>query len=209
MKTLLIPCYFPSVSQYVAMVQASEIHFELEDHFQKQTNRNRMYVYSPNGRQLLNVPIKHHTEKRHQKSKDVKIEYAFDWQKQHFKSLEAAYRSSPFFEFFEDDLKPIFENKPTFLLDLNLEIFELIKGFLSNSNLNFIPTTEYFHTPTDLIDLRALANGKKDAIQLNPYSQVFEDKHGFINNLSILDLIFNEGRYALDYLKKQPFPTLL
>ena len=208
MKTLLIPCYFPSVSQYLAMVQASEIHFEIEDHFQKQTNRNRMYIYSPNGKQLLNVPIKHHAQNNHQKSKDVKIEYAFDWQKQHFKSLEAAYRSSPFFEFFEDDLKPIFENKPTFLLDLNLEIFEFLKKSMSAA-LNYSTTTEYFHTPTDFMDLRTLANGKKDLTQLTPYTQVFEDKHGFINNLSILDLLFNEGRYTLDYLKKQPFPTLL
>lgn len=208
MKTLLIPCYFPSISQYVAMVQASEIHFEVEDHFQKQTNRNRMYIYSPNGKQLLNVPVKHHSEKIHQKTKDIQIEYAFDWQKQHFKSLEAAYRSSPFFEFFEDDIQSIFQKKPTYLLDLNLEIFELLNNCLS-IKLNYSPTTEYFHIPKDLIDLRGLANGKKDLTQLAPYSQVFQDKHNFINNLSVLDLLFNEGRYALDYLKKQNYPTLL
>jgi len=79
------------------MAQAETITLEVEDNFQKQTNRNRMYIYSPNGIQLLNVPVKH-SNKIHQKTKDVKIENDFGWQKQHFKSLDAAYRSSPFFD---------------------------------------------------------------------------------------------------------------
>jgi hypothetical protein len=110
MNILIHPTYFPSVSHFVAMAQAETITFEMEDNFQKQTNRNRMYIYSPNGIQLLNIPVKHSADTRHQKTKDIKIESAFDWQKQHFKSLEAAYRSSPFFEYFEDDILPIFEH---------------------------------------------------------------------------------------------------
>jgi hypothetical protein len=97
------------------MINAEAVTFEMEDNFQKQTNRNRMYIYSPNGIQLLNIPIKH-SKTAHQKIQDVKLETAFDWQKQHFKSLEAAYRTSPFFEYFEDDLMPIFTKKHTFLL---------------------------------------------------------------------------------------------
>ena len=89
MNVLLLPTYFPSISQFAAMVQADSITLEMEDNFQKQTNRNRMYIYSPNGIQMLNIPVKHSKE-NHQKTKDVKIEDAFDWQKQHFKSLEAA-----------------------------------------------------------------------------------------------------------------------
>ena len=105
MKNLLIhPSYFPSISHYIALVQADKVTFEMEDNFQKQTNRNRMYIHSPNGIQLLNVPIKHSPEK-HQKYKDVRIENDFAWQKNHFKSLEAAYRTSPFFEYFEDDIR--------------------------------------------------------------------------------------------------------
>ena len=98
---VLHPSYFPSISHFVAIAKADLVTFEMEDTFQKQTNRNRMYIYSPNGIQLLNVPIKHSKEK-HQRMKEVKIENDFDWQKQHFKSLEAAYRTSPFFEYFED-----------------------------------------------------------------------------------------------------------
>ncbi|HRN44994.1 MAG TPA: WbqC family protein, partial [Flavobacterium sp.] len=116
MNAILHPSYFPSISHFAAMAQSETITFEVEDNFQKQTNRNRAYIYSPNGIQMLNIPIKHSKESR-QKTKDIKIETDFDWQKQHFKSLEAAYRSSPFFEFFEDDLRPIFEKKQAFLLD--------------------------------------------------------------------------------------------
>lgn len=201
MNVLLHPTYFPSVSHFASMVQADSITFEMEDNFQKQTNRNRMYIYSPNGVQLLNIPVKHSKE-RHQKTKDIRIEDAFDWQKQHFKSLEAAYRTSPFFEYFEDDLALIFQKKHTFLMDLNFEAMEIVSNCLG-FDFSYKKTTEYFHEATDFSDFRTLANGKKDTYEFDPYTQVFEEKHGYLNNLSILDLLFNEGRYAMDYLKKQ------
>jgi hypothetical protein len=121
MNILIHPTYFPSVSHYAVMLQADTITFEVEDNFQKQTNRNRMYIYSANGIQLLNIPIKH-SKDIHQKFKDIKIEHAFGWQKQHFKSLEAAYRTSPYFEYFEDDIRPVFEKHHEFMLDLNFQI---------------------------------------------------------------------------------------
>lgn len=200
MKVLLHPTYFPSISHYATLIQAEKVVFEMEDNFQKQTNRNRMYIYSPNGIQLLNIPIKHCSTNN--KYKDTKIEPDFNWQKQHFKSLEAAYRTSPFFEYFEDDIAPIFQKKHTFLLDLNLEVFELVNQCLGIS-ISPEKTIEYFHEVNDVNDFRFLANGKKDQTQCEPYTQVFGEKHGFLNNLSIVDLLFNEGRYALDYLKNQ------
>ena len=202
MNNILIhPTYFPSISHYVALLQADSVTFEMEDNFQKQTNRNRMYIYSPNGIQMLNIPIKHSKDK-HQKYKDVRIENDFGWQKNHFKSLEAAYRTSPFFEYFEDDFRPLFEKKHEFLMDLNLEIFQLVNDSLG-INIQPEKTTEFFHEVSDYIDFRHLVNGKKDTTQLQEYTQVFNEKHGFVNNLSILDLLFNEGRYAVDYLKNQ------
>ena len=201
MDILLHPTYFPSISHFVAMAKADSITFEMEDNFQKQTNRNRMYIYSPNGIQLLNIPIKH-SKQAHQKTKDVRLETAFDWQKQHFKSLEAAYRTSPFFEYYEDTIAPVFTKKHTFLMDLNFETMEVVSkclGFRFESQ----KTIEYFHDTPDFRDFRELANGKKDTSVFEPYTQVFEEKHGYLNNLSILDLLFNEGRFALDYLKNQ------
>ncbi|MEY2630254.1 MAG: hypothetical protein RLZZ469_1151 [Bacteroidota bacterium] len=202
MNNILIhPGYFPSISHFVAIAQSDLVTFEMDDNFQKQTNRNRMYIYSPNGIQLLNIPIKHSKE-AHQKTKDVRLETAFDWQKQHFKSLEAAYRTSPFFEYFEDDIAPIFQKKHTFLMDLNLETMSVVSKCLG-LEFDYNETEEYFREVTDKIDLRGLINGKKDTTVFEPYTQVFGEKHGYLNNLSILDLLFNEGRYALDYLKNQ------
>lgn len=201
MNILIHPTYFPSISHYTAIAQANNLTFEVEDNFQKQTNRNRMYIYGPNGLQMLNIPIKH-SKGVHQKYKDIKIENAFGWQKIHFKSLEAAYRTSPFFEYFEDDFRPIFEKEHHFLMDLNFQIFEIINDCIGLPS-NFNKTEEYFHKTTDFQDYRFLANGKKDAFINESYTQVFEEKHGFLPNLSILDLLFNEGRYAKDYLSQQ------
>ena len=114
MNSLLLPTYFPSISHFAVMAQSENITFEMEDNFQKQTNRNRAYIYSPNGIQLLNIPIKH-SKTIHQKTKDVLIENEFDWQKQHFKSWKRI-RSCHLFEFFEDEIA-IFETNRV-LMDL-------------------------------------------------------------------------------------------
>lgn len=203
MITLLHPTYFPSISHFVAIAQADKIVFEIEDNFQKQTNRNRTYIYSPNGIQLLNIPVKH-SKSNYQKTKDIIIDPDFDWQKQHFKSLETAYRSSPFFEFFEDDLRTIFEKKHHFLLDLNYETLDFVSKSL-RKKFEYTNTTSY-ETEADshtINDQRHLVNGKKDTSSFASYIQVFDDKHGFINNLSILDLLFNEGKFTIDYLREQ------
>ena len=185
----------------VVAISETDLFLETEDNFQKQTSRTRTNIYSPNGLQTLIVPVKH-ANQMFQKTKDVKIENDFDWQKQHLKSLEAAYRSSPFFEYFEAELQPIFSKKQTFLLDLNIETLELSLQFLRH-NKTFEKTTEYLKKPTNTADYRALADGKKDKSRFCTYKQVFDNKHGFINNLSILDLIFNEGKFAMDYLNGQ------
>ncbi len=202
MDILIHPTYFPSISHYVAMAKASSITLEMDDNFQKQTNRNRMYIYSSNGMQLLNIPVKH-LKNNHQKTRDIKLETEFDWQKQHFKSLEAAYRSSPFFEFFEDIIMPVFEKDYIYLMDLNLDTMDIVSKCIGIKT-KFLQSAE-FHEETDLVDFRNLAAGKKDQTEITPYTQVFGDKYGFINNLSVLDLLFNEGRYSLDYLKSQNF----
>jgi hypothetical protein len=150
---------------------------------------------------LLNIPIKH-TKERHQNIKEVRLETAFDWQKQHFKSLEAAYRTSPFFEYYEDSLMPIFTKQHTYLIDLNIETMQIVSKCLGMS-FEFEKTVDYFHEVPEYNDFRSLVDGKKDTASFESYTQVFGDKHGFINNLSILDLLFNEGRFALDYLKNQ------
>jgi len=174
---------------------------EVEDNYQKQTYRTRCYIYSPNGKQLLNIPVKNANST--QKTKDVLIEYSFGWQKQHLKSFAAAYRSSPYYEFYEDEFNVLFEDKPKFLLDFNLKCQETILEFLS-LELDASKTTEYHKKYDSELDLRYLANAKtKQAFNLTAYTQGFSDKHGFISNLSILDLLFMEGTNALTYLENQ------
>ncbi|MCF2876134.1 MULTISPECIES: WbqC family protein [unclassified Tenacibaculum] len=198
---LFIPTYFAPISQYAAIYQSDSICFEIHDNYQKQTYRNRCYIYGANGKLALNVPVKHKTKVGRKKTKDTLIENDFPWQSQHFKSLQSAYRSSPYFEFFEDDLSKIFTKKYTFLQDVNIDCHLFIADALQ-MDTSFDKTENYNLTP-ETIDYRNLALAKKGLeIELDTYVQMFDDKYGFIPNLSILDLLFMEGPNAISFLEK-------
>jgi len=197
--SLFIPTYFSPISQYSEIVKADKIIFEIDDNFQKQSYRNRCYIYNSNGKQLLSVPVKHLTKDRRKKTRDTLVENDFPWQDQHFKSLQIAYRTSPFFEFFEDDLAPIFEKKYTYLQDLNIDTFLFLTDALQIET-TFSKTQEYKFQSNGK-DFRLLAEIKQQPEKLvEKYIQMFDDKHGFIPNLSILDLLFMEGPNAISYL---------
>jgi hypothetical protein len=202
---LLHPCYFGPIDMYASLVQADSFVFEKEDNYQKQTYRTRQYIYGANGELLLNIPIKHRKNKTdlHQKYKDIRIENTFKWQPLHWKSLEAAYKTSPFFEFYEDEFAPLFEKKANFLMDFNLMATQIVFECLQ---LDFsFKITEEFKLKTDEYDdQRHLVSSKrKSAANLEEYIQVFQAKYGYIPNLSILDLLFNTGPSALGYLDSQ------
>lgn len=202
MKALLHPTYFPSIAHFVAIAKSDSVTFEIEDNYQKQTYRNRSYVYGANGKLLLNVPVKH-SHKEREKYKDVKIANNENWQGLHWKSLQSAYRTSPFFEFYEDDFIPLFKKKHTFILDYNFECLDLVLESLQ-LGINYSKTTKYNKDVAPLKDYRNLANARKEIqFAFDKYTQVFTNKHGFIGNLSILDLLFNEGTNALSYLQSQ------
>ncbi len=204
---LLHPTYFPSIAHFIGFLNHDSILFEKEDNYQKQTYRNRTYVYGANGKQILTVPIKHTKEDNHQKYREVKIENNFPWQKEHWKTLQTAYRTSPFFEFYEDDIAPIFEEQHQFLYDLNIKTIKTICNCL-DIPLHFSFTKTYEKNIVDnFIDGRSLVNAKKENYQnFEKYTQVFNEKHGFIPNLSILDLLCNEGPNSINYLKKHKKP---
>ena len=203
-KLLLHPCYFGPVSEFVALVKADEVVFENEDNYQKQTYRNRMYIYGANGKLLLNIPIQHTGNKsQHQKYREVLIENAFPWQKQHWKSLEAAYRTSPFFEYYEDEFRPLYEKKYKFLMDFNYDCLQLALDCLQ-LDLEFSKTEEYILEPDNMVDGRSLVEAKGVKKHLfETYTQVFSSKMGHLSDLSIIDLIFNEGPNALNFLENQ------
>lgn len=206
-KTLLHPGYFGPIDQFCAFAQTEGILWENEDNYQKQTYRNRQYIYGANGKLLLNIPIQHsHNKESRQLYKDVKIENDFDWQKTHWKSLESAYRTSPFFEFYEDDLHFLYEKRFTYLMDFNYHCLEAVLACLQLEKPSQ-KTTEYFRSYTaseEITDCRNLIKAKrKPQLNLASYDQVFQEKYGSIANLSILDLLFNVGTWVVNYLEGQ------
>lgn len=203
-QVLLHPSYFGPISQYVAIAEANRIVFENEDNYQKQTYRNRMYIYGANGKLLLNIPIKHTGDKsQHQKYKEVRIENNFPWQKQHWKSLQTVYRTSPFFEFYEDEFHPLYHEKFEFLMDFNYRCTQLALECLQ-LEVHISKTSEFILNPKNFTDARFLVEAKSSKKNIfAPYTQVFDTKFGYLNDLSIVDLIFNEGPNGLTYLQNQ------
>ncbi|MGX1929413.1 WbqC family protein [Flagellimonas sp. 2504JD4-2] len=205
---LLHPTYFPSIATFAVIVQRDVV-WEFHDNFQKQTYRNRCYISTDQGKHMLNIPIKHVGGKEgRQKYNEVATDNSYGWQKLHWKTLETAYRTSPFFEFYEDDLKPVFTSGPETLFDFNLKTTKVICDCLGIQ----MPTqgTESYEKQTSQYeDARFLVDAKKKLVlDVNPYPQVFEERNGFVPNVSILDLLFNEGTNAPNYLKNHSLDFL-
>jgi len=158
---------------------------------------------------MLNIPIEHvGGDQGRQKYCDVRLKNEYAWQRQHLKTLQTAYRTSPFFEFYEDDLVPFFERQFTFLLDMNFEGLQLMSSLLG-FELSSQKTAAYRTDSKPNIDARFMIGAKQDLLwDQQTYTQVFEDRHGFIPNASILDLLFNEGPNTLSYLKNQDLSFL-
>ena len=203
---ILSTSYFAPIQYYCKLIQHSNILIEQWENYSKQSYRNRCNIYGANGALALSVPVVKATSKKIL-TKDVKISYDTNWQKLHFKGIESAYKSSPYYEYYIDDLEKFFTQKWEFLLDYNMdiqnEVFQILdiepKVELTN---DYIEVAE-----TELVDFRdsihpKTSKAKKD-FEFNPeiYTQVFGDKHGFIPNLSILDVIFNLGPEGFDYLE--------
>jgi hypothetical protein len=196
MDILIHPNYFPNIYQFIQIIKAKNILFEVSDNYQKQTFRNRTYIYGANGKLGLFIPVIH-THKNRELFKDVKISYESNWMDLHLKSLQSAYRSSPYFEYFEDDFIKLYSEKEKFLADFNIKCIKLISNLL-DLDLDFKISNEYVEKTNDIIDLRDLSNARKEKkIETPKYIQVFESKHGYLNNLSILDLIFSEGKNSV------------
>lgn len=202
---LLSTAYFAPIQYYSMLLKNPEVYIEQFENFIKQTYRNRCVIYGANGPISLVIPV---IKGRGTKIliKDLRISYEMDWQKNHWRTIFSAYNSSPFFEYFKDDIFPFFEKKHKFLLDFNLYIHETICELLEIEN-NAVLTKDFEKTPKDTLNLRETIS-PKNKIQGNEYflskkyTQVFSEKMGFISNLSILDLLFNEGSNSYTILEK-------
>lgn len=194
--------YFPSVSYYKILDTYPFVFLEMWETYPKQTYRNRCRILTANGVMDLSVPVVK-TNGNHTTIRDIAIDNSTSWQRNHWRSIASAYRSSPFFLYYCDDIELIFKRQFNYLVDLNVFILEKTKSILGlDFQVNF---TKQFEKPgSGKIILRDQFNPKKpelDTLMFTPYFQVFQHKFGFQSNLSIIDLIFCEGPGATEYIK--------
>ena len=194
----LSSAYLAPVEYYSEMANAYTVLIENCDFYLKQTYRNRCQIAAANGPMALSIPVEKESGEKIL-TRDVRISGHNDWQLNHWRSIESAYNSTPFFEYYKDDLLPFYEKKWDFLLDFNLAIQSKILEMLNLSTVIQL-TTEYKVTLDDtVLDLRDAIHPKKENQSLNskPYYQVFDQRFGFQPNLSIIDLLFNMGNESI------------
>jgi len=180
MISYLPSSYLAPVSYYSYLYRHPGASFDVDSHYQKQTFRNRCCIDSPNGLLTLSIPVV--KPDGNTPMKDVRISDHGNWRHQHWNALISSYRQSPFFEYYQDDFAPFFTNKWEFLADFNEELHQLVCSLMDFSPL------EVTHP---LVGQQFVAR---------PYYQVFSSRHGFLPDLSIVDLLFNMGPESILYL---------
>lgn len=202
-KTILLStAYLAPIQYFLLIANAEKVIIESNENYTKQSYRNRCEIYGANGKLPLSIPIKKSNSiKTH--IKDIQIDYSTSWQRLHWISIESAYLSSPFFEYYMDEFHPFYEKNFKFLFDYNLELFNHVISIL-DIDTKITLTNDFIPLDTDNEDdYRFSINPKRNSslpFNSHKYMQVFNDKHGFIPNLSILDLICNEGPNAESFL---------
>ena len=200
MQVLLSTTYFGPVQWYQKLHRADTVLIEQWESFLKQTYRNRCLIATTNGVQALTVPVERGTSPL---IKDIRISDHGNWRHLHWNALTTAYSESPFFEYYQDDIRPFFEQRWDYLVDFN-EAISLKMCELIDIQPQVARTTEFIPEPIDLTDYRSAINPKHPAPDADfspkPYYQVYAQKHGFLPNLSVLDLLFNMGPESIFYL---------
>ena len=202
-SAILSTAYFPPIQYFTKFLLYDKILIEQYETYSKQSYRNRCEIYGANGKLTLSVPIL----KKHNKKvliKDIQISYDTNWIKLHLKSIESAYRSAPFYEFYIDEILTLFQVKPKYLMEFNLEITETILSFFKIENdINLTANYEKHLLSEDFRDsIHPKKRMQSEDNEFNPvgYYQVFSERYGFLPNLSILDILFNKGPEAKSVL---------
>ncbi len=197
----LTTAYLPPV-EYIRLISRSETTIiEKFEKYQKQSYRSRCHIYSANGILPLIIPVSR--ENGHSVNiSEIRIDYSKKWQIQHWRAIVSAYKNSPFFEYYQDDIFPFYKEEEESLFNFNYKLLETILNLIgADYNLK---TSDSFQNAYLNGDYRELIHPKKEtSLRENEngrYHQVFAHKHGFIPNLSVLDLLFNEGPDASSYL---------
>lgn len=192
--------YLPPIALFASILNAEKISIEQHENYIKQTYRNRCHILSANGILPLSIPVIK-TNGNHTKVKDIQISNINNWQTNHWRAIESAYNKSPFFLYYRDELEKFFINRFDNLLIFNTE---LLKFFFRKIGIKteIIHSDDFLPIDNKLIDLRYQFSPKKEELlQFPHYYQVFEEKSGFVPNLSIIDLLFNEGPETGSYLE--------
>lgn len=190
--------YLPPISWFSEFLKGDQVLLEQYENFPKQTYRNRANIYGANGKLSLIIPIAHSGVRV---MKDIKISYAENWQNLHWKSLKTAYQTSPYFEYYEDKIAQFYQCKEPFLVDYNLYLLEILKSILK-TNQSFV-LSQVYQKEYDVCDFRNSFSAKEKTEYLcDEYYQTFSDKLGFIDDLSIIDLICHKGPESLNYIKQ-------
>jgi hypothetical protein len=197
---LLSTAYFAPVRYFSKLIAYPEIYIEQHENFIKQTYRNRTVILGANGPIPLIVPVEKGRDRK-VTIKDLRIAYDEEWQRNHWRTIFSAYNSSPFFEYYADDIETFFRKKPVFLFDFNRQITEAILELIE-AEVNIKLTDDFEQIPENCLNFREQISPKPHLIkpdphfEAQPYTQVFSEKFGFVPDLSILDLLFNEGPSA-------------
>lgn len=201
----LSTAYTGSLDYWAAIIQSNSLILETQESFSKQSYRNRCYIDSPNGPLMLNLPIKHGSAS---KIDEIAISYQEDWPLKHWQAIQTSYGQSPFFEAIAEDLQAILFQRYSNLWSLNEALRQQIAQWL-RVDLPIEYTQGWNPTPSNptVLDWREQIHPKKPSVvaAFPTYPQEFDHKHGFLANLSILDLLFQEGPAAYDYLKDLEF----
>lgn len=198
MKVLLPLFYLPPISWFSVFLQHdAEVTLEQFENFPKQTYRNRTVIYGANGKLALIIPVLHNGKKT---INEIEVAQRENWQKLHWKSIKNAYQSSPYFEFYEDQLAQIFTFETQSLCQFNFNALQIIQKILKTEKAYSL-NEEFTKTPAE-VDFRNKFSAKKESeFEMEEYYQTFSDKLGFEKDLSILDLICNKGPESLTYLR--------
>jgi hypothetical protein len=198
-KILLSTAYLPPVEYFSLIAHADEISIEREENYIKQSYRNRCYILSSHGKQLLSVPV--YLGSQHKTPlKEIRIDYSKRWQQVHLRALTASYNSSPYFQYYFEIIEKIISRKTDLLIDLNSELTRSVLDILKiKKKLSY--TASFEPAVSGGYDYRYnLSPKKKSQFVVNEYIQVFDNDNHFVQGLSIVDLIFNMGPEAVGYL---------
>jgi hypothetical protein len=198
-EIIIHPSYFVDVIALVHIHKSSSLLLETQDSYVKQTYRNRTYIAAANGKLALNIPVIHQKKGNSVPYNSIEIDHSQNWATTHIKSIKSAYYSSPYFEYYQDDLEILFKDIPISLIEWNIKTLHFLLEHMQLHREIRI-TQDYQNDP---LAMRLIDAKDRPLMHISPYIQVFQEKYGFTQPLSGLDVLFNLGPASGTYLKNQ------